>query len=429
MRILSLKLLVGFLSGIELLILLFSQPLVPACAEVNPIKHIIVIVQENHTFDNYFGTYPGANGINNSIALPISPNSSETVSPYHLPSAVPPVDLCHERGCALQSYNNGRMDGFVYAEQYPLTMGYFDHNEIPYYWAYSSEFVLADNFFSSVLGPSLPNHIYLLAGQSGGVVDNLENVTLDFPCIMDRLDEKGVTWRYYGVGDIFYSANPLPAFTSFKNNPARFANCLPTNQFFLDVEDQKLADVTWIRNGSLSEHPDQNVTVGQNFVVSLVNTVMQSPYWSSTAIFITWDDYGGWYDHVAPPQVDAAGLGFRVPLIVISPYAKKGYIDHYLNDLTSILKFIETTFSLEPLTSRDENANLLEAFDFKQTPREPLVLPGHYVPNRYPLVPIENSDFDLISNIKVLSAVVIAVLIVSAPVLLWLRKKKHLERA
>ena len=317
------------------------------------------------------------------------------------------------------------MDGFVYAEQSSLTVGYFDYREIPYYWAYASEFVLADNFFSSVLGPSLPNHIYLFAGQSGGVVDNIKNVTLDFPCIMDELENKELAWRYYGVGDVFYSANPLPAFSSFKNNPLRFANCLPSDQFFSDISNHNLADVVWIRNGSLSEHPDQNVTLGQNFVVSIVNSIMESPYWASTAILVTWDDYGGWYDHVAPPQVDPVGLGFRVPLLIISPYAKRGFVDNALNDHTSILKFIETTFSLEPLTSRDGQANnLLEAFDFNQTPREPLILPGRYVPDRYPLQLLENNDSDLALKLTWLFIGVLAVLLVSFFLVLWSKKKR-----
>ncbi len=409
---------------------LIAQTSIFVRAEANPIKHVVVIIQENHTFDNYFGTYPGANGLQSSIALPTAPNSSDLVSPFHLSSAAPPIDLPHFRGAALEAYNNGKMDGFVYAEQSNLTMGYFDHHEIPYYWDYASQFVLADNFFTSVMGPSLPNHIYLFAGQSGGVVENIDNVTLEFPCIMDEFDRKGISWKYYGVNNIFHAANPLPAFESFKNNQSRFANCLPTEQFFSDISEGKLADVVWIRNESYSEHPPQNITMGQNFVVSLVNSIMESPFWDSTAILVTWDDYGGWYDHVTPPQVDQAGYGFRVPLLIISPYAKTGMLDHNLNDLTSILKFIETTFSLKPLATADEKANnLMEAFDFSQPPREPLVLPGQYVPDSYPLrlQSDEKAALSWLSKVQYILLGIVIVLLISLFVGLYISKHKKRE--
>ena len=405
-----------------LLLLLIAQMPPFVQADVNPIKHVIVIIQENHTFDNYFGTYPGANGINASIALPTAPNSSDLVSPSHLSSAVPPLDLRHDREVALEAYGNGKMDGFVYAEKSNLTMGYFDYREIPYYWDYASQFVLADNYFTSVMGPSLPNLIYLFAGQSRGIDENVDNFTLNFPCIMDELDKEGISWRYYGVSNIF------PAFASFKNNQSRFANCLPTDQFFSDISEGKLADVVWIRNESFSEHPPQNITIGQNFVVSLVNSVMEIPYWSSTAVFITWDDYGGWYDHVAPPQVDEAGYGFRVPLLIISPYAKRGIVDHALNDHTSILKFIETTYSLKPLATRDEKANnLMEAFDFSQPPRETLILPGQYVPDSYPLrlQSDENTAPNWLSETQYVLISIVTVLLISLFVGLYIKKHKN----
>ena len=419
------------LRAITLILLIVTQMAILAQGDANPIKHVVVLIQENHTFDNYFGTYPGANGINSSIALPTTPDSSDLVSPFHLSSATPPIDLPHYRGAALEAYNSGKMDGFVYAEKSNLTMGYFDHREIPYYWDYASQFVLADNFFTSVMGPSLPNHIYLFAGQSGGVVENIDNATLNFPCIMDELDKNGISWRYYGVNSIFHSANPLPAFESFKNNQSRFANCLPTNKFFSDISEGKLADVVWIRNESFSEHPPQNITKGQNFVVSLVNSIMESPYWSSTAILITWDDYGGWYDHVTPPQVDQAGYGFRVPLLIISPYAKRGIVDHVINDHTSVLKFIETTFSLKPLATADEKANnLMEAFDFSQSPREPLILPGKYVPDSYPLrlQSDENASLSWLSKVQYLLIGIVVILLILLFVGTYIKRYKKIAK-
>ncbi len=154
---------------------------------------------------------------------------------------------------------------------------------------------------------------------------------------------------------------------------------------------------------------------------------MESPYWSSTAILITWDDYGGWYDHVTPPQVDQAGYGFRVPLLIISPYAKTGIIDHTLNDLTSVLKFIETTFSLKPLATADEKANnLMEAFDFSQPPKEPLVLPGQYVPDSYPLrlQSDENAALSWLSKAQYVLLGIVIILVISLLVGIYIKKRK-----
>jgi phospholipase C len=162
----------------------------------------------------------------------------------------------------------------------------------------------------------------------------------------------------------------------------------PADQFLTDIANHSLPSVSWIMPASdeASEHPPYNITTGELDVVSTINAVMSSEYWNSTAIFVTWDDYGGWYDHVTPPQVDQYGYGFRVPCLIISPYAKQGFIDNTQGDFTSILKFVETVFSLQPLTARDASANsLMEAFDFSQAPRQSLVLPGPYLPDHYPL--------------------------------------------
>ena len=283
------------------------------------------------------------------------------------------------------------MDGFVYAEGSNLTMGYYNGSDIPYYWDYASRFVLMDNYFSSVMGPSLPNHLYSIAAQSGGIVDDVDQFCLNITVIMDELDSHGITWKYYYAGgnDSTLSSfwNPLPS-CSYAENPSRLSHIVNTGQFLSDVAENNLSSVSWvIPFGEESEHPPNNITTGEDYTVSLINAIMQSKYWSSTAIFLTWDDYGGWYDHVAPPQVDSFGYGFRVPCLIISPYAKEGFIDHTLADHTSILKFIETVWSLPSLTSRDAAANnLFEAFDFSQPPRSPLVLPGSYVPDSYPLV-------------------------------------------
>jgi phospholipase C len=344
------------------------------------INHVLVIFQENHTFDNYFGTYPGANGFRPDIAQPTSPTSNPSIKPYHF-TAPPRSDLAHDHGTALTAFDGGRMDGFVYAEQSTDTMGYYDYRDIPYYWDYASQFVLFDNYFSSVIGPSAPNHLYLIAGQSGGLIDNPSKpISFNFTTVFDELNSRHVSWQRYG--DIAYATN----FPSMPGNRP-----LPPDDLFTAIAKQTLPSVVWVQ-APFSEHPPENVAFGEHWVVSLLNALMMSGYWSSTAVFITWDDYGGFYDHVRPPQVDGFGYGFRVPALLISPYAKKGFIDHTLADHTSILKFIETIYSLNALADRDRMAyNMMGAFDFAQSPRPPLLLPGQFMPDQYPLTPTRNT--------------------------------------
>lgn len=399
-----------------------------AWSQSNPIEHIIILYQENRTFDHFFGTYPGANGLplmadlpNGlpfKVALPKAPGSKEMVTPFHL-TTTSTRDLDHSSRAAEVAYDHGKMDGFVYAENSEMTMGYYDYRELPYYWDYASKFVLMDNFFTSQRGPSLPNHLYLIAGQSGGLIDNpgpcqsraicqgpssknpygLPNdLTFNFTNVMDELDGHGVSWKYYnGDKENYKDAgywNPVPAFASFMKNPSRLSNLAPNDQFLKDLANGNLAKVVWvIPQEDESDHPSADVKVGQKYLVSLINAIMETKFWSSTAIFVTWDDYGGWYDHVPPPQVDAFGLGFRVPCLIISPYAKEGFIDHTQSEFTSILKFIETVHELPPLTRRDAMAsNMLEAFDFSQPPIAPLILPGPYIPDHYPLTVSESAD-------------------------------------
>ncbi len=360
-------------------------------ANTTPIQHIIVLFQENHPFDNYFGTYPGANGLNESIALPTTKGSNVTVSPFHLTTSNL-TNLRNSQFDAHEAYDNGKMDSFVYAVNTCDTMGHYDSRDIPYYWDYASKFVLMDNFFSSMMGPSLPNHLYLIAGQSGNLTDDsFPASSLNFPTIMDELDSHSLSWKYYsGTPGTFTTPtvyDPLPAFESFKTNASMMQHLAPHDAFLTDLKNGSLSNVTWVmpKAGQTEEAPE-NITVGELSIVSEINAVMQSPYWNSTAIFVTWDDWGGFYDHVAPLQVDSLGLGFRVPCLVISPYAKEGFVDHTQGEFSSILKFIETDYSLPPLTARDAaTSNMLEAFNFSQTPRASLVLPGPYVADQYPL--------------------------------------------
>ncbi len=318
-------------------------------------------MQENHTFDNYFGTFPGANGIQ---------NDPPTVQPFHI--AGPITDLCHSWSCSRRAWNNGTMDGFLGAESSKQTFGYYDQRDIPYYWSLAKQYTLFDDYFTSVMGPSLPNHLYLVAGQSGNRTTNLPHPVMYAKSIIDELEKSHISWGYYAPGWL-NNENGLPLFASIMSNQTRLNHIKWSTDFILDVKNSKLPQVSWVMpTDEESEHPPYSLTRGEKWVESIIGAVQSSPYWSSTAIFLTWDDYGGWYDHVAPPQVDQFGYGFRVPLLVISPFARHGYIDHKPSDHTSILRFVETTFGLAPLTKRDAQAyDLSDAFTLGSSPHLP----------------------------------------------------------
>jgi phospholipase C len=354
------------------------------------IKHLFIFVQENHTFDNYFGYYPGVNGLANAIPQP-DPNSTTPLKPVELNVATIPKDLCHTWQCSKADFNNGTMDGFLTkaGENTNETMGYFNPDLIAYYWDYASQYVLMDNFYSAFMGPSLPNHMYMLSGQADGLTGDNDSFQFSSPTIINELIADHISWAYYAGGANATSGwNPLPSDVPFlKADPSK-AGLKENTQFPFDIAKPNFPSVAWImpENDSLSEHPPYNVTAGELTVVSEVNDIMKSQYWSSSAIILTWDDYGGWYDNASPPQVDQYGLGFRVPAIIISPYAKQGFVDNTLTEFASTLKLIETLFNVPSLGARDVKAdNLLEAFNFYQTPRAPLVLPGPFLPDHYPL--------------------------------------------
>jgi phospholipase C len=330
------------------------------------ISHIVVVFQENHTFDNYFGSYPGANGTaGKGLLLPSTPGGLPSIAPFHSPTLTP-ADMNHSWASAHADYDSGRMDGFVYSEGGDGTLAYFDRSDIPRYWALADEYVLCDQYFTSAMTESAPNHLYLVAGTAGGLEDDTVPATLPFPPIFQELDQAAIPWKVYGNTSWYAS------FEYVQRNPSARARLLPGSAFASDLASGSLAEVTWIIGApGGDEHPPANVQTGQNSVVdTVVNAVGKSPYWESVAVFITWDCYGGFYDHLAPPQVDSMGYGFRVPCLVVSPFALSGAIDHVTNDHTSILRFIEDRYGLAPLSTRDAAANnLAEAFDFARPPR------------------------------------------------------------
>ncbi len=326
------------------------------------------MLQENHTFDNYFGSFPGADGTaGKAYCLPQSRGSSKCVSPFHNTSLTP-VDMNHNWKSAHADYDSGRMDGFVYSEGSSGTMGFYDRRDLSRYWNAADEFVLCDRYFTSVMSESAPNHLFLVAGTAGGIIDDNVPTALDFPPIFQQLDAAGVSWNVYSDTTSWYKR-----FSYVRKSPKAMGNFKGSRDFNADVLAGRLSQVSWVIGApGGDEHPSANVQAGENSVADdIVNAIGKSTYWPSAAVFVTWDDYGGFYDHVAPPQIDKYGYGFRVPCLVISPFAKAGYIDSTVNDHTSILKFIENRFRLSSLSTRDAAATgFLEAFDFAQKPRK-----------------------------------------------------------
>ncbi len=398
-----------------------------------PIKHVVFIVKENRTFDNYFARYPGAEGAD---VARIS-NGNEVLLQEATDVFEP--DIGHSFADAVEGINGGRMDRFDLVFNGETMNGFtsFKRRGIPNYWAYADNFVLSDHTFSSMYGPTFPEHLYTVAAYGGDAVDNKnplggeggycadpeelvtaferglseEEITeimeaeaaayepgeefnfedivkywtkvracFDFEVIMDQFEKEGISWRYYAADGSWMNA--LLAIEHIYENPdlwgpkVRDPAILSTgaigDRFIEDLETTgRLPKATWIvPPPGTNEHPGgPSVCVGENWTVRHVNAIMNSKYWKNTAIFITWDDFGGFYDHVPPPQYDHMGLGPRVPMIIISPWAKQGFIDKTEYEFSSVLKFMETIFGLECMTHRDCNAaNMLNAFDFSTTP-------------------------------------------------------------
>src|SRR6185437_995200 len=350
-----------------------------AAQGIAQIQHIVIIMKENHTFDNYFGNsqLPGANGATSGTS------SMGAISLGHMPDQVP-NDICHSWDCAHLAVDGGKMDKFdlnpggdTQVNGAPLAYAQLaTSTDIPNYYAYAQKFTLADNMFSSVEGPSFPNHLFAVAAQSGGVIDDpsssdtqcrgcdaptgttvrVMNASgqisdpgpppcFDFQTLPDSLQAKNISWKFYAPsqGQSGYSSSTLNAISHIRNSALWNTNVVPDTQFVTDAQSGNLPAVSWLVTGeNNNEHPPSSICAGENWTVQQVNAVMSnSAEWSSTVVFITWDDFGGFYDHVAPPMVDQLGLGIRVPLLIVSPYAKAGYISHTQYDFTSMLQFVE----------------------------------------------------------------------------------------
>ncbi len=366
-----------------------------------PIQHLVVVMQQNHTFDNYFGTYPDANGFPPDTCMPISlsnPGSMDCVAPFSIDS-YPIEDLSHSSATFKQQYQNGKMNGFIEAltrlnQDGTLAMGYYGEEGVPYYWNLADQFVLFDNYFSSAHTGSITNRMFSVSGGPGDGFNRIpEKGFGDIPTIFDKLQERGITWKYY-IKDYDPSLNyrnlqeldylppqvqwvPLLGFDRFLDNPELFSHIVDLDEYYIDLENGTLPSVSYVLLLGATEHPLSDLSLGQRTMRTMIQMLMQSDVWNSSALLITYDDWGGWYDHVAPPQVDNYGYGFRVPALLISAYARQGYIDHTQLDHTSILKFIEENWDIQPLAERDAKANnFLSAFDFISPPREPVFISG-----------------------------------------------------
>ena len=328
----------------------------------SPVQHVVEIMMENHAFDNFFGTFPGVIGFAPNVSLPNG--SGGSVAPFWIHGNSTP-DLPHDRPSELADLDGGRMDGFVeqMARYLPgeaaTPMGYYNATQIPGYWALARQFVLCDQYFAPVLGPTLPNRLYAIAGSSDGVTsDTWPPGGVHLVTIFDQLSAAGVSWRYYYVPNGY---TPLPLQISpLSTTPSEVRNVVPTTGLLADIRAGNLPNVTFIdpeASPVFSEHPPESVTVGEAWSMSIVDAIEASPLWNSTVIFLTWDEGGGFYDGVVPPVVGSLGDGFRVPLLVVSPFTAGGGVHSEVLDHTSILKFIEQNWGLSYLTQRIAEAN------------------------------------------------------------------------
>lgn len=369
-----------------------------SCASLpcGPIKHIVVMIRENHSFDNLFGTFPGADGT--TVARRANKSFTMPATPDHLL-----VDIYHEVYNSLADIDGGRMDKF-YTQRGAVQKGkdvadsQYRQWQIPDYWQYAKTYSLADHFFATVTGGSYPNHLVAVSGTNQGTIDKPTDganwgcdaakwttVTVNtgrdlkhvFPCfntrtLVDEVNRAGMSWRYYSspMGQPGYLWSTLDAIRPVRYGKQWATNVVDPGRFVSDVKRGKLANLTWLMPPfDYSDHPPKSICLGQDWTVQQIDAVMQSPFWSSTAIVMFWDDFGGFYDHVPPVSLSPYKLGIRVPAIVISPYSKPHFIDKTRYDIRSVVKFVEQSFDLPQVMRYDRSeASIGNMLDLTQTP-------------------------------------------------------------
>jgi phospholipase C len=361
----------------------------------SPIRHVVFIIQENRSFDDLFQGYPGAD------TQAWGYDSKGRKIKLHPIGLQAHYDIDHSSAAFFAAYDGGKMDGFdlesvngTYGRD--PTYGFVPPDESKPYFEIARQYVLADRMFTSNIDESFVSHQYAIAGQSQSAVDlpsqgwgcdsrgrdwvltltekrgygKKESPCFDYQTLADELDAAGLGWRYYAEAPT-YVWSAFQAVAHIRNG-GDWSNVEDDSAIFSDISSGTLGAVTWVTpTCANSDHSGCEGKTGPDWVASIVNAVGQSPFWKSSAIFVIWDEWGGWYDHVPPPYVDYDGLGFRVPLLVVSPYAKRGYVSHVQYEHGSILRFIEDQFGLEPLAASDLRANSPQAdcFDFSRPPR------------------------------------------------------------
>ena len=427
-----------------------GSPLPPtpaACSKLTDIEHVVILIQENRSFDHYFGSYRGVRGFSDASMAFQQPNPSNTASapigtllPFHLDTTTTNAacthDISHEWVPQHQSWNNGAMDGFVTsrlginANDAVLSMGYYNRADLPYYYALADAFTICDNYFCSVIGPTHPNRLYTMAasldpdGLNGGpvlqtIIANASafNGRLTYSTMPEQLQARGITWKVYSspdetiIGGIV-SDNVLSFFKNYQD-PASvlhqnaFGPQFPVD-FLADIASGNLPQVSWLVGSVLtSDHPPSPSLFGENVLSLIVSALTANPaLWAKTALFVTFDENGGFFDHVAPPTAPPGtpgefvtvpavpdptaagtppisgpiGLGFRVPMMVISPWSRGGFVATDVFDHTSVLRFLETLFGAEvPNLSAWRRAavgDLTSAFNFKAADRSIPNLPS-----------------------------------------------------
>jgi phospholipase C len=385
----------------------------------------VIVVQENRSFDDLFSGFPGADapafGYAGKTRLSLRPTPLED-----------PGNIENNWRDAIGGWNHGKMNGFEHEHFYggPLdyAYAYVPRRETAPYWTMAHRFTLADRMFPTEFGPSYTAHLSLIAANtdirptpiaevdapsdlpwgcdaSPGTrsftldVQRVERFNGPFPCyrdfptIADRLDTAGVSWKYYASPLSRIGGKVWSEFDSIRNvryGPDWKNVISPQTRILRDVPGAALADVSWVTPDWVdSDHTGSGYNRGPSWVASVVNAIGESRYWKTTTIVVLWDDWGGWYDNVPPPQRDFRGLGIRVPCIIISPYAKAGYVSHTPYEYGSILKFVEEVFNLPPIGPRSRGftdtraASILDSFDFTQTPRAFSPIPAPYSESRF----------------------------------------------
>jgi phospholipase C len=395
-----------------------------------PIKHLVVMTQDQHSFDNYFGLRPGVDGVPSGVCVPVRKASvSPCIKPFRLKGSGLHEPIVATKAVQATSIDGGRMDGFVHAQSSHtnagrMAMGYYAPQDLPILNELADHAVLFDHWFTSVQGGSVQNRLFAVAAQS---TSDKAEVPIGgwraIPLIFDRLQDAGVSWRIYVEnyepaltidtagprarrgGQVVRV--PVLATRRFAESPQLSSHVVDLSRYYTDLAAGTLPAVTYIVSNTSAEHPPSDPRNGQVLARTVLNALSESRSWDSSAMLLSYDTAGGWYDHVPPPTINGTVLGPRVPALLVSPYTSPGSIDHTVYDSSSILSFIEHNWSVRPLTSRDRDApDLSSAFSFQHPPRAPTLVGAH---DQRPPLARPSSPIIYVAYLCVLIAVVVAV--------------------